>query len=163
MTSPSLSYRPLACLLLLVLVMLISACGGGGDGGSSSSASVEPSITGTDTANTAPSLPGFNRQVAPNSDQTGRVPDAGSFTVTWTAPVARADGTPLSLADIDGYHIHYGESSGHYPNSIDVADGAAVTWTVNGIPVGNYYVVMTTYDVDGRESVHSDEILKTVQ
>ena len=26
----------------------------------------------------------------------------GSFTLTWTAPVTRTDGTPLSLAEIDG-------------------------------------------------------------
>jgi hypothetical protein len=87
----------------------------------------------------------------------------GSFSVSWTAPVARADGTPISLADINGYHIYYGGSSGSYPNSIDVADGTAVTRAVNDIPVGMYYVVMTTYDADGRESVFSAEVSKTVQ
>jgi len=87
----------------------------------------------------------------------------GSITLQWTAPVARADGTPLSLADIDGYRIHYGESSGNYTHHFTLTDGTAQNVTLTGLPVGTCYLVMTTYDVDGRESVYSSEIRKTVQ
>ncbi len=102
------------------------------------------------------SLPAFSITVNRTENQTG------TFTVSWTAPVARADGSPISLADISGYRIYYGQSSGSYPNSIDVADGTAVTRTVTDLLAGTYYIVMTTYDVDGRESVNSAEVEKLV-
>jgi hypothetical protein len=113
-------------------------------------------ISVTDGLDTA-SLPAFSIQVDAAVAQTG------GFTLSWTAPTTRADGTPLSLADIDGFRVYYGETAGDYPSSIDVADGSAQTATVTDVPVGDYRVVMTTYDVDGLESGHSAEILKTAQ
>jgi hypothetical protein len=102
-------------------------------------------------------LPAFSIQVQAAPVQTG------SLTLQWSAPVTRADGTPLSLADIDGYHIYYGVSAGYYPNSIDLADGTAQAATVNNLPVGTYYIVMTTYDVSGLESAYSSAVTKNVQ
>ena len=87
----------------------------------------------------------------------------GSITLSWNAPVARSDGTPLSLADIDGYRIHYGTSAGSYTNHVDLADGSAQSVVLTDLPVGTYYLVMTTYDVDGRESSYSDVISVVVQ
>ena len=113
-------------------------------------------ISVTDGLDTA-SLPAFSIRVDAAGAQTG------SFTLSWTAPVSRADGTPLPLSEIDGYRIYYGELSGSYPNSVEVADGAAETVTVTDVPVGDYRVVMTTYDVDGRESGYSSETAKTAQ
>jgi len=75
----------------------------------------------------------------------------------------RNDGTPLSLSDISGYHIHYGEYEGNYTESVDIADGTAQYAKLTGIPVGSYYVVMSTYDVDGRESSFSNYVFKTSQ
>jgi len=103
------------------------------------------------------SLRAFSIQVNAVAVQTG------SFTLDWTAPVARADGTALSLADIQGYRIYYGSSSGDYPNMVNVADGSAQGTTVTNVPAGNYYITMTTYDTDGRESGYSTEITKTTQ
>lgn len=85
----------------------------------------------------------------------------GSFSLNWAAPVTRADGTPLSLADIDGYRIYYGTSQGSYPNSVDITDGTATSATVNNIPVGNYNVVMSTYDSNGLESAQSGVISRS--
>jgi hypothetical protein len=87
----------------------------------------------------------------------------GGFTLNWTAPSTRADGTPLSLADIDGYHIYFGNSSGNYPDVIDVADGTAQSASVTDVPAGTYYLVMTTYDNTGLESAYSEEISKMAQ
>ena len=50
----------------------------------------------------------------------GGTVQTGSLTLQWTAPVARADGTPLYLADIDGYRIFYGASANNYPNRLEV-------------------------------------------
>jgi hypothetical protein len=103
------------------------------------------------------SLPAFSIQAQAAPAQTG------SLTLQWTAPVTRADGTPLSLADIDGYHIYYGTSANNYPNQLDVANGTAQTVTITDIQVGTYYIVMTTYDVSGLESTYSSMAIKTIQ
>jgi hypothetical protein len=87
----------------------------------------------------------------------------GSLSLQWTAPVTRADGTPLSLSEIDGYRIYYGASSGNYPNSIEVADSSAQGVTITDMPAGTYYLVMTTYDVSGNESAYSSMVTKSVE
>ncbi|MGB5260356.1 MAG: putative Ig domain-containing protein, partial [Gammaproteobacteria bacterium] len=105
---------------------------------------------GTDTV----SLPAFSIQVNVST---------GSFSLSWTAPTTRADGTPISLAEIDGYRVYYGTSPGNYPNSVNITDGTATATTVNNIPVGNYSVVMTTYDNNGMESAQSGIVSKQAQ
>ena len=99
-------------------------------------------------------LPAFSIRVDTATGTTG------SFSLAWTAPVARVDGTPLSLADIDGYRIYYGNSPGVYNQNVNITDGRSVSATVKNIPAGGYYVVMTTYDVKGVESGYSKEITK---
>ena len=86
----------------------------------------------------------------------------GSFNLGWTAPVSRTDGSQLSLSDIDGFKVYYGTSPGNYTHYIDVSAGSAQSVTVRDVPVGTYYVVMTTYDSDGRESSYSSRVTKTV-
>jgi hypothetical protein len=108
---------------------------------------------GTDTVSLSP----FSIEVL-----TG-IAATGSMDLSWTAPVARADGTPLSLADINGYRIYYGESEGDYTESVEITDGTAQSATVTDIPAGSYHVVMTTYDIDGRESDYSPPVVKSVQ
>ncbi|MDH5514690.1 MAG: putative Ig domain-containing protein, partial [Gammaproteobacteria bacterium] len=105
---------------------------------------------GTDTV----SLPAFSIQVNAST---------GSFSLSWSAPTTRADGSPISLADIDGYRVYYGSAPGNYPNSVDITDGTTTATTVNNIPVGGYYVVMTTYDTSGLESAQSSAVNKQAQ
>jgi hypothetical protein len=90
----------------------------------------------------------------------GSGPAIGSFSLSWTAPVTRQDGSPISLAEVDGYRVYYGDTPGVYPDSVDINNGAATATTVNNVPVGDYYIVMTTYDSDGRESTQSGVVSK---
>jgi hypothetical protein len=94
------------------------------------------------------------------SDGGGPGLSTGSFSLSWTAPVSRQDGSPMSLAELDGYRVYYGSKQGDYPNSIDINDGTASATTVSNVPVGDYYIVMTTYDSDGRESTQSGVVSK---
>jgi hypothetical protein len=103
------------------------------------------------------SLPAFNIEVQAAPVQTG------SLTLQWSAPATRADGTPLSLSEIDGYRIYYGVSAGDYPDWVDVADGTAQTVTMTDMPAGTYYLVMTTYDVSGNESAYSSMVTKRAE
>lgn len=106
---------------------------------------------GSDSAALAP----FSIRVDAPAGQTG------SFSLSWSAPVARADGSSLSLSDINGFRIYYGTSPGNYTAAYDVTNGSAQSATVSNLPVGTYYVVMTTYDNAGLESGYSAEIVKS--
>lgn len=90
----------------------------------------------------------------------GSGPSTGDFSLSWTAPVIRLDGSPMSLAEIGGYRIYYGSTQGDYPDSVDINDGATTAATVSNVPVGTYYIVMTTYDSGGRESTQSGVVSK---
>ena len=120
----------------------------GGDTTSGGTAPIDTTSGGTTSGDTT--VPG-----TPDPVQTG------SINLQWTAPVTRTDGTPLSLADIDGYYIDYGDSAGNYPNRLEVPDGTAQSATITDIPVGTYYIVMKTYDVGGHVSPYSSMVAKT--
>lgn len=83
---------------------------------------------------------------------------AGSAALSWKAPVVREDGTDLPLIQIAGYRIYYGLEAGKYLNKIDIDDGFATEGQLTSIPNGTYFVVMTTIDIDGAESVFSPEV-----
>lgn len=101
-------------------------------------------------------LPAFNITVNSVAPQTG------SATLSWTPPVARADGTALALSEINGYVVYYGTSAGNYSNSISVNGGGSTSVTITGLPVGTYYMVVTTRDSGGRESSQSGMVSKLV-
>jgi len=94
------------------------------------------------------------------SSGSGAVIATGSFSLSWTAPVSRQDGSPISLAEIEGYRVYYGGTPGTYPNIVDINDSTASATTVSNVPVGDYYIVMTTYDSAGRESIQSGVVNK---
>jgi len=124
-------------LIALVMTVQLAACGGGGGGGGDSAAVFTESSVATEVT-------------------------ASSATLAWVAPVARADASPLSLAEIGGYRVYYGTIEGDYPNRIDIADGSADQVTLTDLPPGTYYFVVTTYDMGGRESEYSSEVVKTI-
>jgi hypothetical protein len=150
-------------LFTVVVMMQLVACGGGGGGGNAASGSgngtLSSSGTTTATSNSTPTS-GATTSSSSTSSQSSTNATA-SLSLNWVAPVARADGTPLSLADIDGYHIYYGNEDGSYPNRVKVADGTTQRVTLKDLVSGTYYIVMTTYDVDGRESGYSVVVKKT--
>ena len=123
-------------LIALVMTVQLAACGGGGGGADSAAVFTESSVATEVTASSA--------------------------TLAWVAPVARADASPLSLAEIGGYRVYYGTIEGDYPNRIDIADGSADQVTLTDLPPGTYYFVVTTYDMGGRESEYSSEVVKTI-
>ena len=120
-------------LLAVLIVAHLTACGGGGGGGGGDSTSID----GLDVI-------------------------ASTVILAWDAPVARADGSPLLPGEIGGYRVYYGPEEGSYPNRIDVNDGTAVQTTLTSLLPGTYYFVVTTYDIDGRESEYSTVVSKTI-
>ena len=86
----------------------------------------------------------------------------GSAVLNWTAPVARTDGTALSLSEIAGYTVYYGTSTGSHPNRLNVDDGSATSATITDLLLGTYYLAITTRDYEGGESSYSVEVVKIV-
>jgi hypothetical protein len=88
----------------------------------------------------------------------------GSVTLSWTAPVAREDETPISMSEIKGFRIYYGtvEPPGVLNYTIKIDDAYADKKTLNGLAPGNYNFVLTTIDTEGRESVPSEMVFKSI-
>lgn len=82
----------------------------------------------------------------------------GIGALAWVAPTERADGAPMSLSEIAGYKIYYGDAAGVYPNIIDVLDKSAVELDLKSLSPGRYHFVITTVDTEGRESRFSEEV-----
>jgi len=85
-----------------------------------------------------------------------------TINLSWFAPLERGDGGSLSPSEIGGYHVYYGYQSGHYIYDRKVVDGAKQSFSLSGLATGTYYIAMTTYDSDGRESEYSKEIVVSV-
>jgi hypothetical protein len=86
-------------------------------------------------------------------------PTSSDVSLSWTAPSAREDDNPISLSEIAGYKIYYGTTQGNYSSSISISDGSATSHTFTNFSEGTYYFVITTRDLDGRESQLSSEVV----
>jgi len=95
---------------------------------------------------------------------------AANTLIEWTPPTEREscdvkddDGictkhTPLAPSEIGGYHIYYGTTQGAYNQQFDVNDPGA-TSAIMDLPRGFiYFLVVTTFDTDLRESIYSEFI-----
>ena len=82
--------------------------------------------------------------------------------LNWIAPSEREDGTPISLAEIAGYRVYYGSSTGEYLYKVDITDSTANQAELSGLLPGTYYFVVTVLDTDGRESRFSEEVRITI-
>ena len=125
----------------------------------------EEDVSLTRVVNTTDNSGGNDGQATSNTTDNGgsndeQVTSTGSFSLSWTAPATRQDGSPISLAEINGYKVYYGSNPDDFPTSVDIDDGSATSATVSDVPVGDYYIVMTTYDSAGRESPQSGVVTK---
>jgi hypothetical protein len=84
----------------------------------------------------------------------------GAITVSWTAPVRNADGTPLT--DLAGYRIYWGTSKGDYPNSVTIDNPGITTYVVDQLLPATYYFVIRAINKDGVESSDSKVGSKTI-
>ncbi len=81
--------------------------------------------------------------------------------LNWVAPSEREDNTPISLSEIAGYRIYYGTAPGDYQYELEISDAYNDVIDISLLQ-GTYYAVITTVDVDGRESVFSEEVIMYV-
>lgn len=92
----------------------------------------------------------------------GATGSAQNVILSWVAPVEREDGAPISMAEIAGYRVYYGTAQDDYTNEVEITDSSTMQATLSGLAPGIYYIVVTTYDMDGTESGHSQVITASV-
>ncbi len=84
----------------------------------------------------------------------------GSVTLSWQPPTMRVDGSPL--ANLAGYRIRYGTSSGSYPNVVAIQNGGVTSAVIGNLPPATYYFVVSAFDSMGLESDNSSAVSKTI-
>jgi hypothetical protein len=77
----------------------------------------------------------------------------GSATVKWTAPTTNTDGTPLT--DLVGYRLYHSTLPGTIGSGtpITIANPAAVSYLVSGLPDGLRYFGMQAYTATATSSM----------
>jgi hypothetical protein len=141
----SLKQNILRTTISLFILTLLVGCSGGSGGSDNQGVSLNDFITEADGS-------------------AGKAVEVdGAIALSWTAPVAREDQSPISMAEISGYRIYYGTKTGDYSQSVEVNDAYTDVVTLDNLILSEtYYVVVTTIDTDGRESVYSDEVVLSV-
>ena len=104
-----------------------------------------------------------------DGDQTASLPTfsitvsqaaTGSVTLTWTAPTANTDGSPLT--NLAAYKFYYGTTPGNYPNEVRVDNPGLTTYVIDNLVANTYYFVATTINTVEVESDYSNVATKTV-
>lgn len=85
----------------------------------------------------------------------------GSARLSWSAPTANVDGSPLQGPT--GYRIHYGTDPNNLSHLIEIRDPSVVSWTVSSLTAGTWYFAVTALGADGSESEYSTITSKSIQ
>lgn len=74
--------------------------------------------------------------------------------LSWGAPTTKEDGSSISLSDLDGYRIYFGETIDSITAVSDINDATATSYdyVLAGLSPGTYYISVTAYDIYGKES-----------
>lgn len=154
-------FRIIALSLSLLVASLLSACGGGkigfadlGAGEAQDPGNPPVQATNPPGSGTSAADPGAPGKASPG-------PALGAMTLAWISPTTKADGTPL--ADLAGYRILLGTTSGVYSQTITVANPYAQNYAITGLPASTYYAVVKAFDSANNESSASAEVFKVVQ
>jgi hypothetical protein len=86
---------------------------------------------------------------------------SGSASLSWGAPTSNTDGSPL--ANLAGYKIEYGTSSGALTQTVTISDPAATSYTLQGLASGTWYFAVADFTSAGTVSAVSSVVSKTIQ
>jgi hypothetical protein len=112
---------------------------------------VTVSQTGTTTPPPPPPPPPIGGVTPPPPPSPPPSPTNGIATVTWSAN---------GEADLAGYKLYVGTSSGIYNRTVDV--GKVTSYSIS-LPKGvTYFFAVTAYDSSGNESVRSAELSRSL-
>lgn len=83
----------------------------------------------------------------------------GAATLSWDAPTANSDGTPLT--DLAGFQIRYGRSSSDLSESVSV-DLGLTTYMIENLAEGTWYFAVVAVNSSGVMSASSNVASKTI-
>jgi hypothetical protein len=84
----------------------------------------------------------------------------GTAALTWTAPTANTDGTPVT--PLSGYHIFYGTNPSSLTQSISITGASTMSYEITGLSSGTWYFAVAADAADGTESAPSNVGSKTI-
>lgn len=105
---------------------------------------------------------GFAAPAQPDEPPVEESVETSSFTLTWTAPSERVDGSPFTFSEIDYYLIEYGESPDNLDRSVQVEIGET-RYEFKGLASGTWYLAVKVVDSNGLESELSDVVEHIVE
>ena len=114
---------------------------------------------GDDSSSTG-ALTGSSTSTSPTTGSGTSAPGAGSATLRWAEPTSNTNGTPLT--NLAGFHIYYGTSPSNLTSNVQIANAAAMGYTINNLPAGTWYFSINAYTSAGVESAVSNIASKTI-
>ena len=75
--------------------------------------------------------------------------------ITWDAPTTNTDGS--AITDGAGFRVYCGNISGNYALAQDILGWQNTRYDIPVLADGDYYCVVTAYDIAGNESAYSTE------
>lgn len=151
----------------------------GDTAGSSEETSDSGSNTTTDTTS-GTTEESTDEQLADNTDTTDTessgdtVADSGTDTVqeptvpanaallSWTAPLTRENGESLSMGEIAGFEVVYGNNPDSLGQSLAIGDASVDELLVDELTAGTWYFAIRTLDTDGNRSRLSEVVYKQI-
>ena len=133
-----------AGIAALVFGVALAGCGGGSSGGSSSTSSGSGSLA----------------QSQSSSSETTALRTAA---LSWNAPFQRQNNESLTMSELSGYVISYGQDPENLDQTVRVEDAYEMEYTVEGLSDGTWYFSVQAEDQNGLMSPPSDLVSKTIQ
>lgn len=83
-------------------------------------------------------------------------------TLSWVAPLARTDGESLTMGELQGYIIRYGQSPSSLNSHVAISAASDMKYTINSLGAGSWYFTVQVVDVNGLVSPPSSIVSKTI-
>lgn len=91
-------------------------------------------------------------------------PVLGTAKLSWSAPMTRENGESISMGELDGYEIRYGQTSNitAMTGDIEISSASTMEFTVEDLENGVWYFTIRTVDVNGMFSDWSTVVSKEI-
>lgn len=133
-----------AGIAALVFGIALTGCGGG---------------SSSDSGSTSSSGAGSNASQGSENQLTAERTAA----LSWNAPLQRQNNESLSMADLAGYVISYGQNPENLDKTVYVDDAYTMEYTVDNLSKGTWYFSVQAEDANGLMSPPSDLVSKNIQ
>lgn len=120
----------------------------------SCTASGDAAWTGTKAASGTQTLAKFPTSTPKTYALLCTWPGQTSVVLTWVPPTQNTDGTPLT--NLAGYRILHGRAANSLTSTIEIANPATRTYTIENLQAGANYFAVRAYTSQGAESVNSN-------